>query len=121
VSVYDLPAAPQATRARAPSAPPAPSAAQGDGMDAELALLRAARAALRAGDATGALDTIARYEAEFPNGNLRPEAAALAVNAEIAAGRPDDARRRADAFLARYPDSPLAPRVRKARDETSAP
>jgi hypothetical protein len=124
VSVYDLPAAPQATHTRAPSAPPATSAAQdrsGDGMDAELALLRTARAALHAGDAAGALDAIARYEAEFPKGSLRPEAAALAINAEIAAGRPNDARRRADAFLAQYPDSPLAPRVRKARDETSAP
>jgi hypothetical protein len=129
VSVHDLPAVPSAHASSTSRTRPTASAARDveapapgsdptiDSLDAELAALRRARGFLRSGDPVQALDELARYSARWPQGRLGPEADALAVDAELAAGRSDAARTRADAFLAKHGDSPLAPRVRRLRDQ----
>lgn len=127
VSVHDLPAVPSAhassrtrpgaSAAREVDAPSPATDPTIDSLDAELAALRRARGFLRSGDPVQALDELARYSARWPQGRLGPEADALAVDAELAAGRSDAARTRANAFLAKHGDSPLAPRVRRLRDQ----
>ena len=98
----------------------APSASQGaktekraidSSLAAERRMLDAARAALVAGDATTGLATLARHAAQFPRGALAEERSALMVDALVAAGRYEEARRRADGFRARYPGSIFAASV----------
>ena len=81
---------------------------------AERKLLDAARAALVAGDSSTGLERLARHAAQFPRGALAEERAALTVDALVAAGRYDEAKRRAEAFRARYPGSIFAPSVEAA-------
>ena len=92
----------------------APSAASPSGIGRELALLDDARSAIVRGDAASALAALARYDREFAAGGMSSEAAALRVEALMLAGRQDEARALGDAFLSRYPRSPLVSRVRKA-------
>jgi len=81
---------------------------------AERRLLDAARAALVAGDSETGLDRLGRHARQFPRGVLAEERAALTVDALVAAGRYDEAKRRADAFSTRYPGSIFAPSVAAA-------
>lgn len=62
----------------------------------EVAALEPARVALRAGDASLALQVLARYQGRFPSGVLRPEAEALRIQAR-ALSAPDPGARRAEA------------------------
>ena len=78
----------------------------------ELSALDGARGMLARGDATGALARLDRYARAHPHGRLALEAEVLRIDALDAAGRPDAARARAQAFLDRYPHSVLAARVR---------
>jgi len=78
----------------------------------ELVALDAARAKLSGGDATGALSLLTTYQRAYPHGNLRVESEVLRIDALAALGRRGEARRRADAFLGRHANSPLAARVR---------
>ncbi len=77
----------------------------------ETALLGSANAALRAGDSTRALSLLDDYDHRYPAGVLREEVLATRIIArcELGAG---GATAGAEAFLARHPKSPLAPRVR---------
>jgi hypothetical protein len=78
----------------------------------ELSTLDAARGMLARGDAGGALARLDRYAHAYPHGRLALEAEVLRIDALDAAGRPDAARARAQAFLDRHPHSVLAARVR---------
>jgi hypothetical protein len=60
-----------------PSSPAHPGKPSGGSLTEETALLDAARASLRAGDKAGARAKLDAYAARFPNGEHRPEAAAL--------------------------------------------
>ncbi|HTQ05124.1 MAG TPA: hypothetical protein VMI54_14770 [Polyangiaceae bacterium] len=99
------PHAPSAHPERAREAPP---------IESESQRVARARALLRAGDATRALETLGALERDEPNGLLAQEREALTIEALAAVGRRDAARARADAFLARYPTSPHALAVRRA-------
>jgi len=52
--------------------------------------------------------------ARFPNGIFWQEREVVAITSLVELGRRDEARSRAEAFLARYPDSPSADRLRRA-------
>jgi hypothetical protein len=78
----------------------------------ELVALDAARSTLARGDAQGALALLDQYARKNPGGRLAIEAEVLRIDALARSGRRDLATRRAEAFLKRYPNSVLAPRVR---------
>jgi hypothetical protein len=100
----DLPATPPSS---ARPAGPASSA-----LRAEVAALDAVRSTLANDDPTGALSFLAAYFRTFPRGRLRYEAEVLRIDAWAKAGRPDTAKRHAQEFLKRHPNSVLAARVR---------
>jgi hypothetical protein len=98
------PATQEATRAEVrPEAPP---------LSSELTLMDQANAALDSGDANRAMTLLDRHDLEFLHGRLAPEALELRIRAY--AQRRDDAKvaELGRAFLSRYPESPLVPRVR---------
>jgi hypothetical protein len=78
----------------------------------ELALLEAARGNLRLQASAAALAALNTYDRTFPAGTLKAEAAALRIEALVAAGRREEAAILARTFLAMYPDSPLNERIR---------
>jgi len=73
-----------------------------------------ARALLRSGKASAALAALTAIGTEFPRGALVQEREALTIEALLVAGRRDEARARAEQFLARYPTSPHAAAARRA-------
>lgn len=79
---------------------------------AELGSLDAARAKLGAGDASGALAQLDDYSRSYPRGCLVLEAEVLRIDALAKSGQKDAAKKRAEAFLRRHPNSVLASRVR---------
>jgi hypothetical protein len=78
----------------------------------EVAALKRASSALASGDAALALAVLQDYGARFPAGSLASEAAVLRIQALAQAGNASAARRAAESFLAAYPRSPYAERVR---------
>jgi hypothetical protein len=78
----------------------------------EIAALDRVRTALEGGDAAVAQRELAKYRSVFAQGAMEPEAAMLAVQAAFERGDLEQAASRARSFLARYPKSPHAPRVR---------
>jgi outer membrane protein assembly factor BamD (BamD/ComL family) len=70
-----------------------------------------ARAALRRGDASGALVQLEQIRTRFPLGVLVQEREVLTIEALARSGRRADASARAEAFLQAYPTSTLAERV----------
>jgi hypothetical protein len=103
VSFDELPAP-----AAKPEAKPAPA---GD-LAAELSALDVARSKLAAGDASGALAKLDDYSRSFPRGRLVLEAEVLRIDALAKSGQTDVAKKRAETFLRRHPNSVLASRVR---------
>jgi hypothetical protein len=79
---------------------------------AELGALDAARSRLSAGDASGALAKLDDYARAYPRGRLVLEAEVLRIDALSRAGQKDQAKKRAESFLRRHPNSVLATRVR---------
>jgi hypothetical protein len=77
----------------------------------QIALVDAARAALRAGAGDRALEMLRRYQDKFPNGSFRPEATALKVEVLMKVGRAKEARALAARFVADHRGSLLAARV----------
>jgi hypothetical protein len=77
-----------------------------DLLKAESALLTEARARLRSGNAAGAQASLDKLQAQFPSGMLAQEREVLAIEVQYARGNVDGAKRRAKAFVARYPKSP---------------
>jgi hypothetical protein len=96
---------------------PVPSSAQRGGTKAsgdlaeQIALVDAARSAVRSGDVERALAAVRKYQAEYPRGAFRPEAAALKVEALVKAGRTAEARAAAERFVVAYGPGPLTDRV----------
>jgi len=79
---------------------------------AELAALDAARTSLSHSDPNAALAALDGYARSFPRGKLKLEAEVLRIGALAKSGQTDAARKRAELFLRRHPDSVLASRVR---------
>lgn len=71
----------------------------------ERALIERGRAALARRDWLSALEALRERDKAYPQGALREERDALEVQALALAGRSDDARSKARAFLKRYPGS----------------
>jgi Outer membrane lipoprotein len=105
-----------ATSATAPASPaPPPAASSAEPSDALLeqaAMIGRASNAVRAHDGARALEALRAYRARFPHGNMAPEAGVLEIEALLAAGQSEAARAAARRFLAAYPDSPSAKRVK---------
>lgn len=104
----------RATTASSPIAPapspiaPAPSSTT---LAEEIALVQAARAALRRGASAQALAELDRYDATYRRGTFGQEVAALRIFALCDAGRVAEARVRGAAYLRAWPRSPLAARI----------
>lgn len=86
----------------------APTAALSD----ELNALDGARTMLASGNAAGALSHLDAYNRTFPRGRLQLEAEVLRIDALVKNGQTEIAKKRAQAFLAKHPNSVLASRVR---------
>jgi hypothetical protein len=82
----------------------------------ELDLLQRAQAAYVGRDFAGALVLLTEHARRFPSGRLAEEREAIRVQSLTRAGRPDEARRAADAFATRFPRSVLLPRLKKSSD-----
>jgi hypothetical protein len=113
-------AAPLSPIAPAPAAAPPPVAPPPAPLPAppaltlarEVALLDAARAALVAGDAGGALRVLDRYQREMARGALTPEAAVLRIEAQLAQGDRTAAEQGCRQFLRLHTGSAHAAHVR---------
>jgi len=102
------PTPPPPRKSPPPPAPREPSLAE------EMLHMRAAQAALAAGDAQEVLRLLAVYARQFPDGRLHEEHLALRAIALCAAGPPPAGEAEAEAFLAGHPRSMFAARVRGA-------
>ncbi|HWA74231.1 MAG TPA: hypothetical protein VG937_17930 [Polyangiaceae bacterium] len=104
---------PEPVQALAPLAAPTPASAR-DRARLESQRVAQARALLHSGDPRGALALLQSVASEFPSGVLVQEREALTIDALLASGDRENARRRASDFVQRYPDSPHAPAVQRA-------
>jgi hypothetical protein len=101
----------------APPPPPPPTPVDElapDPLSEESMLVAAGEAQLRAGHASSALTLFERALARHPSGTLRVEALAGRALSLCRAGRTEAGQREAARFLAAYPRSPSAPRIREA-------
>jgi hypothetical protein len=103
-------AAPTIVVARPKSQPSASTS----NLEAETLLLADAQAAIQRKDYSTALAKLDEYERAYPTGVLTEERTAARVVALCGAGRAPESRSLGKKFLARWPRSPLAPRVRDA-------
>lgn len=85
-----------------------------DSLSEESMLVAAAEAQLRAGHGSEALSLFDRALARHPTGSLRAEAISGRVASLCRLGRTEEGRRELERFLASYPRSPSAPRLRTA-------
>jgi outer membrane protein assembly factor BamD (BamD/ComL family) len=81
-------------------------------LSAELSALDTARSALASGNPSSALSDLDQYAHQFPHGKLGLEAEVLRIDALAKSGQSAAAKKRAQAFMKRHPDSVLASRVR---------
>lgn len=91
-----------------------PKTAVKDTILEEAKLLRQARAALDGNDGRAALRALDEHATRFPNGALSEERSAVRVLALCAAGRLEEARSQARAFLSARPQSPMAEQLRRS-------
>ncbi len=91
---------------------PSPETGARDGLAAEMELLVRLRA-LQNGDPTQALALAAEGNRRFPAGLFAQEREAIAIAALVRLGRASEARARGAAFLAAYPRSVFAERMKK--------
>jgi hypothetical protein len=85
----------------------------------EVRLLRDADLAVKGGDPERALTLLDEHAAAFPRSDLEPERSAERVFALCRAGRIEEARSAASAFLGAHPTGPLAERVKDGCREGS--
>lgn len=111
VSVARVSAAPSRAASLGPS-PRTSTTARAPDIQAQIALIDRARAAVAGGNPTGALTALDDYASRFPNGVLGQEAAMLRIEALLARGDKSGAARVGKRFLEQHPRSALAPRVR---------
>lgn len=83
---------------------------------AEIAALDGIQVAISVKAFEQALQGVEKYHSRFPNGQLAPEAEALAVETLRALGERTEASRRAAAFLRRHPNGPHASKMQSVRD-----
>ena len=102
--------------ARASARHHAALAATPSDLRAEIALVDAVRTSVAGGADDRALTLLHRYEASYPRGTFRPEAAALRIEALDHLGHGAQARALAQKFVTAHPDSPLAERVARLTD-----
>src|SRR5690606_12304952 len=110
-----LPDAPARAAASAPAraaASPAPSGVPTASIAREVELLDGVKAKLGAGAADDASRALDAYDAEFPQGTLRPEATVLRIRTLLARGERARAEKLADDFLAKHPSGVHAKRIR---------
>ena len=81
-------------------------------LEREIALLDSVKTKLGAGAATDAARALDAYDAEFPQGTLRPEATVLRIRTLLLQGKRPEAQQLADDFLAKHPGSVHAKRIR---------
>jgi hypothetical protein len=93
-------------------APKADAKTSASALAAEVGALDAARAELTSGNAAGALAKLDDYSRAYPHGHLVLEAEVMRIDALVKNGQADVAKKRAEAFLRRHPNSVLASRVR---------
>jgi hypothetical protein len=82
-----------------------------DQLREESALIQKARQALNGARPTEALDLVREHQSRFTSGRLNQERDVLEVASLVKLGRTEEARMKALAFLARYPNSPHRERV----------
>lgn len=95
--------------------PPQPTASELELQEG--AVLLRARRALSRHEPEVALLACEEHARTFAQGRLAPEREAIAIDALHALGRVDQARARAERFIARWPDSAYADRARRALAE----
>jgi hypothetical protein len=83
------------------------------GLNDEIELLDRARAAINGGRPNEALVRLDEHSSKFSKGGLALEAQVLRVQALAAAGRSEEASRRAKRILSRSPNSVVAKRLRQ--------
>lgn len=87
-----------------------------DLLKAESSLLTEARAQLRSGNPGGAQAALDKLQAQVPKGMLTQEREVLAIEVLYARGNVDGAKRRAKAFVTRYPKSPHSAKLARFLD-----
>ncbi|WP_437930242.1 hypothetical protein WMF37_13750 [Sorangium sp. So ce291] len=107
------PARREAPRNTRPAAPAPAAPVDSDELLRESNLIDRARAAATQ-NPEAALSAVGEHQREFPAGRLAEEREYVAIRALMRLGRVDEARARADAFLARYPSTSYADRVHRA-------
>jgi hypothetical protein len=95
-----------------PGIPAAPRDANEPTIDGEMRLLNEAQVANQAGDSRRALSLLDAYAVRFPAGRLSDVRTVTRLVALCQLGQVSLARREADRFLARHPDSPFNDRVK---------
>ena len=93
---------------------PVPAAQKEDDLKAEMALIRGADSALRAGRNSEALTLLGRHAEEHPKGLLAQEREGLRLIARCQSGGRAAAAPAAERFLQQAPRSPLSTRMRTA-------
>jgi hypothetical protein len=106
--VAELPTSPVPTQGALPASGPIASLAR------DVRLLRDADLAIKGGDPERALDLLDEHATAFPRSDLEPERSAERVFALCRAGRLEESRNAASAFLSAHPTGPLAARVKRA-------
>ena len=87
-----------------------------DTLKAESALLTQARAQLRSGNLAAAQGSLERLQTQFPRGMLTQEREVLGIEVLHARGNVEGAKRRAQAFVKRYPKSPHSAKLSRFLD-----
>ncbi|MCA9655615.1 MAG: hypothetical protein KC501_37240, partial [Myxococcales bacterium] len=110
--------APRAARSRATAgaSAPEPASATSD-LTAELALIKEATLAKQEGRTEAGLAALQRHVQRFPSGTLADERRVLRAELLCVAGRRDEARAEARAFLRQHAGSALSGRMRRACPE----
>ena len=112
--LIDVRALPDAPRAKSSSAAVNGADAVDRSLEIEAKMLREARAARLAGEATRSLSLVTEHATRFPNGALAPERDAERIGALCALGRREEAQKHITEFEVRWASSPLLERVRAA-------
>ena len=98
---------------------PAPRSSAAPGLSDEVAALERARRALSEADNATALKALSEYDRQFSQGTLGPEAEVLRIEAVLRNGNKAAGKALGQRFLARFPNSPLAARVRSLLAEAA--
>jgi len=103
--------APEPAISQAPMPIPEPSHSVRAVLPDEATLFKQARDALHAGDPQRTLDLTAELAKRFPNGTFTQERDVLRIDALVALGRTDEAKKAARLFISQHPESAHRPRL----------